>query len=38
MKNISSDQIFRQNLVEKGFLNSKKFSWQKTAQEILSVL
>lgn len=38
MKRISQDQNFRQSLIEKGFLNSKKFSWQKTAQEILKIL
>lgn len=38
VKKISSDPIFRQNLIEKGFLNSKKFSWQKTAQEILLLI
>lgn len=38
MKKISSDQAFRQNLIEKGLLNSKKFSWQKTAQEILLLI
>lgn len=38
MKKISLDSTFRQDLIEKGFLNAKKFSWQKTAQEILKLL
>ena len=38
MKKISSDQVFRQNLIECGRENAKKFSWQKTAQEILQLL
>ena len=38
MKKISSDLTFRQSLIEKAKENAKKFSWRKTAQEILSIL
>lgn len=38
MKKISLDPNFRQSLIERGRENSKKFSWQKTAQEILRIL
>ncbi|MEK7502857.1 MAG: glycosyltransferase family 1 protein [Patescibacteria group bacterium] len=38
MKKICQDPLFRQKLIENGMENSKKFSWHKTAQEILQVL
>lgn len=37
MKKICQDQNFRQSLIERGRENSKKFSWVKTAHEILSI-
>jgi glycosyltransferase involved in cell wall biosynthesis len=34
---ILSDNVYRQKLSEKSLLQSKKFSWQKTAEETLSI-
>ena len=33
-----TDETLRQDLIEKGFKNAKRFSWEKTAEKTLSVL
>lgn len=38
MKKIVADENLRQNLVEKGLENVKRFSWEKCAQETLDVI
>lgn len=38
MKRIFKDLDLRQSLIEKGFLQAKKFSWEKCARETLKVL
>jgi len=35
---VLTDQKLRKQLVEKGFRNAKRFSWEKTARETLAVL
>lgn len=37
IKKIISDQKFAADLVKKGFLNTERFSWEKTAQETVKV-
>lgn len=34
---MTSDELFRSNLIKKGFENLENFSWEKTAQETLEV-
>jgi len=38
MYKIISDQELRNDLINKGYENIKRFSWQKCAQETLKVL
>jgi glycosyltransferase involved in cell wall biosynthesis len=38
MKKIANDEIFKKDLIQKGFERSKRFSWQKAAQGLLQVL
>ena len=37
MSEIISDQNLRQNLQQKGLIQIKKYSWQKTAEKTLTV-
>ena len=34
---ISNNSKYREELIEKGFDNVKKFSWEKTAEQTLSI-
>jgi glycosyltransferase involved in cell wall biosynthesis len=38
LKKLLEDEKFRQSLIEKGYRQVKKFSWQKTAKETLKVI
>jgi glycosyltransferase involved in cell wall biosynthesis len=38
MSRILSDESLRRDLIEKGFANAKRFSWERTASETLSAL
>jgi glycosyltransferase involved in cell wall biosynthesis len=35
---VLTDENLRRDLIEKGFRNAKRFSWEKTARETLTVL
>ena len=38
MQRISSEEIYRAELIQKGFENVKRFNWEKTAAQVLAVL
>lgn len=38
MLRLSQDEALRQALIEKGYANVRRFSWEKAAQETLAVL
>jgi len=38
IRKVLTDEKFRQNLIKKGFVNIKRFSWQKCANETLETL
>ena len=38
MQQLANDAIYRQQLIEKGFANIKRFSWETAAQQTLAIL
>jgi glycosyltransferase involved in cell wall biosynthesis len=38
MLRLSQDEVLRQQLIEAGYVNVKRFSWEKAAQETMNVL